>query len=90
MDGTDDRGFHSRQRVLNSIVSNADFAAKPSGSPNGSSEVDIWQLVLKEREKLLRKWKEEIDPRTILDRTAEIHRSTSRSNVQQIQGVSRH
>lgn len=49
MDGADDRGFHSQQRVLNSIVSNVDFAAKPSGSPNGFSEVDIWQLSLKER-----------------------------------------
>ena len=70
MDGADERDFHSRRRVLNSVIGNADFVAKP----NGCTEIDVWQLDLKKRQKLLQKWKEEIDPQTILDRTAEIHR----------------
>ena len=35
---------------------------------------DVWSLPLLEREKLLQSWKDAIDLRTILDRTAEIHR----------------
>ncbi|KAG8525794.1 uncharacterized protein KY384_000554 [Bacidia gigantensis] len=39
-----------------------------------SASADIWRLSLVEREQLFKEWKEDIAPRTILDRTAEIHR----------------
>ncbi|KAK4697266.1 hypothetical protein P7C71_g795, partial [Lecanoromycetidae sp. Uapishka_2] len=35
---------------------------------------DIWRMPMSERQQLVQKWKDEIDPRTILDRAAEIHR----------------
>lgn len=41
---------------------------------DASNKDDVWKLSLNERGLLLQKWKEEIDPRTIIDRTAEIHR----------------
>ncbi len=35
---------------------------------------DIWSLSLEERQKLLKKWKDEVNPWAIIDQTAEIHR----------------
>lgn len=69
-DDADDGGLQTKYRVLDNIALNAANTAA-SDPPSGS---DIWKLTLKERQRLLNKWKEEIDPQTILDRTAEIHR----------------
>ena len=69
-DDADDGGLQTKYRVLDNIALNAANTAA-SDAPSGS---DIWKLTLKERQRLLNKWKEEIDPQTILDRTAEIHR----------------
>ena len=65
-DDADDGGLQIKYRIA---LNAANTAA--SDPPSGS---DIWKLTLKERQCLLNKWKEEIDPQTILDRTAEIHR----------------
>ena len=69
-DSEDDRDFHPRQRVFNNVVSNADALAEQN-IPTGA---DVWRLSLSERQNLLAVWKEEINPQTIPDRTAEIHR----------------
>ena len=69
-DSEEDRDFHPRQRVFNNIVSNADAVAEQD-IPTGA---DAWRLSLNERQNLLAEWKEEINPQTISDRTAEIHR----------------
>ena len=66
----DDHDVHTRSRVLDQIFWNADAAAKT----NASSENDIWRLTLSERKDLLERWTVEIEPQTISDRTAEIHR----------------
>lgn len=55
-------------RVWTTLERNATTIAK------ASDKGDIWTLNMNERQRILQKWKEEIDPRTILDRTAEIHR----------------
>ena len=69
-DSEEDRDFHPRQRVFNNIVSNAD-AVTEQNIPTGA---DAWRLSVSERQNLLVEWKEEINPQTISDRTAEIHR----------------
>lgn len=58
----------SKERVLGFITRNAGQAV------GDSSKCDIWGLSLMERQHLLKKWKEEVDPYTIVDQTAEIHR----------------
>ena len=62
--------LRTKNRVLDNIAVNA---ANTAGS-NHPSGCDVWRLTLNERQRLLNEWKEEIDPRTILDRTVEIHR----------------
>ena len=69
-DSEDDRDYHPRQRVFNNIVSNADAVAEQN-IPIGT---DVWRLSLNERQDLLTQWTEAINPQTIADRTAEIHR----------------
>lgn len=69
-DDADDADLRTRSRVLDKIALNAANTAA-SGPSNGC---DIWKLALKERQHLLNKWKKEIDPQTILDRVAEVHR----------------
>lgn len=69
-DDADDAHLRTKYRVLDSIALNA--ASTAASDP--SSSCDVWKLTVKERQRLLNKWKEEIDPQTILDRTAEIHR----------------
>ena len=69
-DSEEDRDFHPRQRVFNNIVSNADAVAEL----DFTTGVDVWRLSLSERQTLLAEWKEDINPQTISDRTAEIHR----------------
>ena len=69
-DDADESDLRTKHRVLDCIALNATNAA----ASDPSSDCDVWQLSLKERQLLLNKWKEEIDPQTILDRTAEIHR----------------
>ena len=64
----DHHNFHTRQRVFTSVTWNAETVA------GSSPKVEVWNLPLSERRRLLQRWKEEIDPRLILDRTAEIHR----------------
>lgn len=59
---------HVHTRVMTALEWNAKSIASKSG------EADIWKMVMSGRQRLLQKWKEEIDVRTILDRTAEIHR----------------
>jgi len=58
----------AHQRVVAQISQNA------SSHLERPSKVDVWSLPMKEREKLLDQWKQEIELRNILDRTAEIHR----------------
>lgn len=60
----------TKTRVMESIRWNAEAVANSTVSGNG----DVWGLTLTQRQGLLEQWKVEIDPRTILDRTAEIHR----------------
>ena len=69
-DEADEAYLRTRYRVLENIALNAANTA----ASDPSSGCDVWKLTLKERQHLLNKWKEEIDPQTILDRTAEIHR----------------
>lgn len=69
-DDARDHDLQTKYRVLNRIAQNAANVSPP----NPSSENNVWKLVLPERTRLLQKWKQEIDPQTILDRTAEIHR----------------
>ena len=59
---------HVLTRVLSKLESNAMAAADVSNSG------DVWHLSMIERQRLLVQWKNEIDPRTIVDRTAEVHR----------------
>lgn len=58
----------SRDRVLATITKNAQRVGS-RGNDN-----DVWALALKNRRELSRKWKEEVNPWTIVDQTAEIHR----------------
>ena len=69
-DDADDDDLRTKYRVLDNIALNA--ANTAASVP--SLGCDVWKLALQERQRLLNKWKEEIDPQTILDRTAEIHR----------------
>ena len=57
-----------KNRVADNVAMNAEKFDQRSVEGN------LWTLSLKEREKLLLQWKEEIEPHTILDRTAEVHR----------------
>ena len=66
----DDHNLRTRYRVLDNIALNVANTAASDPSPGS----DVWKLTLEERHLLLEKWKQEIDPQTILDRTAEIHR----------------
>jgi len=65
-----DHNLQIRSRVLDKVYRNASAAAQT----NTTSDIDVWRLTLRERKKLLQIWQEEINPQTILDRTAEIHR----------------
>ena len=69
-DDADDEDIGVRSRVLDKVFWNADAIARS----DVSSETEVWRLSLADREALLQRWKVEIDPQTILDRTAEIHR----------------
>ena len=69
-DDADDGDLRTRSRVLDNIALNAANTA----ASNPSSGSDVWTLTIKERQHLLNRWQQEIDPQTILDRTAEIHR----------------
>ena len=69
-DIADDGDLRTKYRVLDNIALNAANTA----ASDPSHGHDVWKLSLKERHRLLHKWKEEIDPQTILDRIAEIHR----------------
>ena len=69
-DDADDDDLKTRSRVLGNIARNAANTAASDPSPG----CDLWKLNLLERQRLLDKWKREIDPLTILDRIAEIHR----------------
>lgn len=69
-DDADDGDLQTKYRVLDNVALNAAHIAA-SDPPTGC---DVWRLALKERQHLLNRWKEEIDPHTILDRIAEIHR----------------
>ena len=64
----DDDAITIKHRVASNICWNADTVKQRS------SAGDLWSFSLKQREQLLQSWKEKIEPRTILDRTAEIHR----------------
>lgn len=61
-----DSDLQTRQRVMDRIYWNANstFHTKETSTD------DVWNLNLDERQALLQKWKKEIDPQTILDRTA--------------------
>lgn len=50
------------------------FEGNAANIANASDAGDVWKMSLGGRQQLLQTWKEEIDPRTVLDRTAEIHR----------------
>ena len=69
-DIADDDDLRTKYRVFDNIALNAANTA----TSESSHGYDVWKLSLQERHRLLRKWKEEIDPQTILDRIAEIHR----------------
>ena len=69
-DDADDGDLRTKHRVLDNVALNAANTA----ASDPSSGCNVWKLSLKERQRLLNKWKEEIDPQTILDRTAEVHR----------------
>lgn len=58
----------SKERVLASITRNAEQLV------DDTLNRDIWELSLEERQNLLKKWRDEVDPYIIVDQTAEIHR----------------
>ncbi|MCJ1462198.1 hypothetical protein MMC07_000798 [Pseudocyphellaria aurata] len=64
----EDADLHSRERVLATITRNAELIGS-SGYWN-----DVWTLRLQERKELLKQWKEQVNPWTIVDQAAEIHR----------------
>lgn len=64
----EDADRHSRERVLATITRNAELIGR-SGYWN-----DVWTLPLEERKELLKQWKEQVNPWTIIDQAAEIHR----------------
>ena len=66
----DDREEGSKYRVLDKIFLNAHAVAKASAA----AEDDIWRLNLNERKALIQRWASEINPRTLQDKVAEIHR----------------
>lgn len=68
LNGMEDADEGSRERVLATITRNA----KRVGS--SGHENDVWTLALKQRKELSKKWKEEVNPWTIIDQAAEIHR----------------
>ena len=59
---------NARDRVLASITRNA------KRIENINAGIDLWGLPRQERESLMRKWKAEVNPWAIVDRTAEVHR----------------
>ena len=67
-DDSDDESVLTRNRVATDIYQNAETVIHCSTTNN------VWSLSLLDREKLIQTWKDEIEPRTILDRTVEIHR----------------
>ena len=81
LSGMEDADECSRDRVLATIKKNAERAGS-SGNEN-----DVWTLTLKERKELSKKWKEEVNPWTIIDQAAEIHRR-HQSAVSKKKGVS--
>ena len=60
----------TKQRVMDKIVQNAELDFQYQTL----TVDDVWNLNANERKSLLCKWKEEINPQAILDKTAEIHR----------------
>ena len=64
----DEEMIMTKHRVASNICVNADAVNKRLSRGN------VWAMSLREREKLLLFWKKKIEPRTILDRTAEVHR----------------
>ena len=58
----------AKERVQLAISRNAKRAA------NAVTGNDIWALPLKERRLLLQKWKQEMNPWTVVDQTAEVYR----------------
>ena len=65
-----DGELETRQRVMDKIYRNAHSLAHSLLSLDD----DVWHMDLSQRQDLVQKWKEEIGPKMILDRTAEIHR----------------
>lgn len=69
-DEADDSDMRTRSDVLDKIYSNINKAIKA----RSSSTPDVWVMTMNERQALLQRWTAEIEPQTISDRTAEIHR----------------
>ena len=61
----------ARERVLATIARNVERA---KGDIEVRSRRDVWDMSLGERELLLEKWRQEINPWALVDQTAEIHR----------------
>ena len=61
----------ARERVLATIARNVEHAKV---DVEVGSERDVWDMSLGERELLLEKWKQEINPLALVDQMAEIHR----------------
>ena len=58
----------SKERIQNAITKNAERVA---GNMIGN---DIWALTMSDRQLLLQKWENEMDPWTVVDQTAEVYR----------------
>ena len=69
MEGETYQDATARQFVMDKIRRNAGLEIQ---SQNFSTN-DVWNLDLIQRQSLLRSWKQEMDPQTMLDKTAEIH-----------------
>lgn len=68
IDSSDMSMTRSKERVQQVISENAKRVA---GTVIGQ---DLWTLTLSDRQQLLQKWKQEMDPWTVVDQTAEVHR----------------
>ena len=62
--------LYTRQSVMTKIHQRASSETRSETFGAGN----VWNLDFNQRQSLLREWKEEIDPQTVVDKTAEIHR----------------
>ena len=68
MTDVDESVERSKERVQSAISRNAERVA------SNTTRNEIWALPISDRQRLLQKWKKEINPWTVVDQTAEVYR----------------